>query len=181
MRIGLVRHFKVVDSTRRYWMTARKFGEWVTHYDRADVDLAAPADSPVEWDRCYSSDMIRAVRTAERLYSKPISQTELLREIGIGPVFGGTRLKLHLNLWLMLGRIGWLLNHPSQERRGDTLARARQIIDKVERENGGKSNVLLVTHGAFMPLLRRELIGRGYRGDWFARPENGRIYTYRIE
>ena len=89
-----------------------------------------------------------------------------------------SRLKFHLNVWLILGRLGWLLNHQSQESKDSTFKRAQTILNDVEENNPKNQNVLIVTHGAFMTVLKRELLHRGYQGDKFTRPRNGMIYTY---
>lgn len=50
-------------------------------------------------------------------------------------------------------------------------------IEKYDAE----SNILVVTHGAFMNVLTRELSHRGYKGKSLIRPRNGAIYIYEKE
>ena len=178
MKIGIVRHFKVEEHTTKYWMSAQQFSEWVDHYNRASIEENTMITAS-DWDCCYSSDMDRALQTTERLYQgKPVI-TPHLREIDIKPLFQ-TRLKLHLNMWLFLGRAGWIFNHPSQESRSLTSNRANHILNEIEEGYKGR-NVLIVTHGAFMMVLRKALIERGYIGDRFYKPENGRVYIFKKE
>ncbi|WP_019636556.1 histidine phosphatase family protein [Paenibacillus fonticola] len=88
--------------------------------------------------------------------------------------------KVHLNLWLLLGRFGWLLEHRSQENKQFTIERARTFLNMIEANKHKRSHnqVLIVTHGAFMKVLRHELLHRGYIGDRFSTPRNGEIYIF---
>ena len=177
MRIGLMRHYKVSINNNKIWMDSVDFSNWVKQYDQSNIYINSSFDTKFSWDVCYSSDMIRAIKTAEAIYKGRIIKTKQLREIEINPLFD-SRMRFHLNVWLILGRFGWLLNHPSQENKNSTLLRARAFLDDVEENNQEHHNVLIVSHGAFMTVLKQELNRRGYRGDKFAKPQNGRIYTY---
>lgn len=178
MKIGIVRHVKVEDHTTKYWMSAQQFRDWVDHYNRASIEENAMITAS-DWDCCYSSDMNRAIQTTNKLFHGEPVITSLLREIEIAPLFQ-TKLKLHLNMWLLLGRAGWIFNHSSQENRSLTSIRANQVLDMIE-EGCKERNILIVTHGAFMMVFRKVLIERGYRGDIFYKPEHGKIYTFEKE
>ncbi|CAH0121093.1 hypothetical protein PAE9249_03619 [Paenibacillus sp. CECT 9249] len=177
MRIGIMRHYKVNINTKKYWMTSNDFSEWVKQYDESDIDLTNITTTKIHWDVCYSSDMKRAVKTAETMYKGELITTDLLREITIRSMFR-SNVKLHLNVWLILGRFAWLINHPSQEEKYSTMERAQIFLNTVEESGKNDENVLIVTHGAFMTVLRQELLHRGYIGDKFTKPSNGRIYTF---
>lgn len=174
MRIGLVRHFKVVDDTKGLWMTSQQFDRWVEHYEQCDIAIHDNIER-AKWDCCYSSDQQRAVKTAVHFYDGEIVKTALLREVNIRSITT-TRLKLHRSVWLVVGRIGWLLNHSTQEEKKMTLLRAKEIIDEIE--STPYSNVLVTSHGAFMTVLRRELRRRGYKGKYFFKPKNGKLYLF---
>ncbi|UNK17001.1 histidine phosphatase family protein [Paenibacillus sp. N3/727] len=178
MRVGLVRHYKVIDHTTNYWMSSKDFTDWITQYNTADIYLQNKITTHQNWERCYSSDMIRAIRTAESIYNGDLIITDLLREIEIGPLFQSNH-KLHINMWLIFGRLGWFFKHRSQENKTSTFIRAKKLLDTIEGR--GDREVLIVSHGAFMTLLRRELLRRGYKGDRFTKPINGKIYTYMKE
>jgi len=175
MKIGVVRHYKVADNTTNYWMSSKEFSQWVDHYNQASIEGNTTVAAS-NWDCCYSSDMDRAVKTAEQLFNGEAVITSLLREIDINPLFQ-TNVKLHRSMWLLLGRLGWMFNHFSQENRRATTIRANAVIDVIEQSNANQ-NVLIVTHGAFMIVLRKVLVQRGYRGDSFYKPKNGKIYIY---
>ncbi|MCR8656690.1 histidine phosphatase family protein [Paenibacillus endoradicis] len=174
MKVGLVRHFSVVDITKALWMTSSEFNSWVEYYDQCDIK----SDEFIEkiyWDLCYSSDQPRSVKTAELIFKDKIITTNLLREIHIKAILQ-TKFKLHRSFWLILGRVGWLLNHSTQESKQDTILRAKRVIDEIELNDN--SNILVVTHGAFMTVLSKELKRRGYIGDNFLRPLNGKVYLF---
>jgi len=177
MRIGLMRHYKVSINNNKIWMDSVDFSNWVKEYDRSNIYINSSSNTKISWDVCYSSDLKRAIKTAEATYKGQVIKTKQLREIEINPLFD-SRLRIHLNVWLILGRFGWLLNHPSQENKNSTRLRARAFLDDVEENNQENQNVLIVSHGAFMTVLKQELYRRGYKGDKFAKPQNGRIYTY---
>ncbi|CAM3279275.1 MULTISPECIES: histidine phosphatase family protein [Paenibacillus] len=174
MKIGIVRHFKVVDDSRGRWMTSTDFNHWVEHYNQCSIQVPESSVG-LKWDICYSSDQSRAVKSAEHLFIGSIIRTDLLREIEIQACIN-TNVRLHRSFWLILGRIGWLLNHASQENKRDTLHRAKRIMDEIESNES--RNILVVTHGAFMTILKKELKRRGYKGEPFMKPENGRVYIY---
>lgn len=176
--IGVVRHFKVNFKTKQYWMTADQFNQWVEQYDQAAIEPAHPFHSTIMWDVCWSSDLLRATNTAELIYNGVAEPTELLREIGVKAVLL-IKLKLPIHIWMMLGRIAWFCSHSSQsETKQQTIQRANQIIDMVEQNYAG-ANVLLVSHGAFMKVLFKELKRRGYKGKIVMTPKNGELYLFK--
>lgn len=177
MKIGLVRHFKVIDHTRELWMTASEFNSWVEHYDQCDLKENELVH-PVNWERCYSSNQLRAAKTAQHIFKHELVITDLLREVSLNAVTD-KNIKLHRLMWLASGRIAWMLNHVSQEGKQDTLLRAKTIIDEIEQQQD--RNVLLVSHGAFMRVLKAELKSRGYTGAPFLIPRNGKVYLYEKE
>ncbi|GAA0841590.1 hypothetical protein GCM10008915_39250 [Bifidobacterium pullorum subsp. gallinarum] len=73
------------------------------------------------------------------------------------------------------------MSHTSQgESRSSTYARASAFMNEIEKYDA-ESNILVVTHGAFMNVLTRELSHRGYKGKSLIRPRNGAIYIYEKE
>lgn len=177
MKIGLVRHFKVIYKPKNSWMTSDQFNQWVEDYNNSDVNPVGHIGNDPKWEVCISSDLSRASKTAEIIYQGPIIKTDWLREIGIRSV-NQSRIKLHYNIWLILSRMAWFFSHKSQEEsKTETILRAAQIINWIE-DNYMESNVLVVSHGGIMKSLIQELFKRGYRGKGFIKPENGRLYIY---
>ncbi|EPY09264.1 phosphoglycerate mutase family protein [Paenibacillus alvei TS-15] len=176
MKIGLVRHFPVQCKPEKKWMSSADFNHWVEQYDQAEVILADPPNDNTVWDLCVSSDLSRAVATAEHIYKGRIITTHRLREIGMRSVLQ-SNVKLPHSVWLILSRLAWLFSHPSQEEtKRQTLTRVREVIDWIEAEN--QSNVLVVCHGALMKVVHKELVRRDFKGkgDW--KPQNGKLYVY---
>ncbi|BFH68461.1 MAG: histidine phosphatase family protein [Paenibacillus dendritiformis] len=177
MNIGFVRHFKVASQPDNRWMTPEQFNQWVERYNHSDVHAGAFLDCDLKWDVCLSSDLYRAAKTAQLIYGGPVILTAQLREIGMSWP-GSSQLRLHYYAWQMMARLAWYLSHPSQEEsRRESVMRARQFIDHIE-ENYRQSNVLVVSHGAFMKCLIQELLRRGYKGKRPYKPKNGKLYTY---
>lgn len=177
MKIGLVRHFKVAHQPGCKRMTVDQFNEWVEIYNNSDIIPGDCDSTGHEWDVCLSSDLPRAVHTASLIYSGDVLYTEQLREVEIATTLQ-TGIKLHRYVWLGLGRIAWYFNHSSQpESRTSTLLRTKELIEHLERDFKA-SNVLLVTHGAFMKVLAQQLSLRGYRGKRIVHPRNGKLYVY---
>lgn len=179
--IGLVRHFRVVvRRPKRAWLTAEQFNAWMDLYDYADIEPVDFDPNGQEWDQCISSDLPRAAATAGGIFPGTVRYTDKLREIKFAAVnLPGVRL--HYNLWLLLGRLAWYFGHRSQpEGRQATEQRAREVADLLQAEYSA-ANVLTVTHGAFMQVLVKELRTRGYTGSRILHPRNGKLYVFQFE
>jgi len=176
MKIGLVRHFPVQCKPEKKWMSSADFNHWVEQYDQAEVILADPPNDNTVWDLCVSSDLSRAVATAEHIYKGRIITTHRLREIGMRSVLQ-SNVKLPHIVWMILSRLAWLCSHSSQEEtKQQTLSRVKEVIDWIEAEN--QSNVLVICHGALMKVVHKELVQRDYKGKVEWKPQNGKLYVY---
>jgi broad specificity phosphatase PhoE len=177
MKISLVRHFKVDYKPSKKWMNSNEFNQWVNVYDESNILVDTDMlDKTFLCDICFSSDLTRAIKTAEMLHSGTIIRSTLLREIDVKSVFQ-VRMRLHYNIWLLMGRLAWYFSHRSQsETRDQTLLRVRKFIDIIESSK--ESNILVVSHGALMRFLAKELRKRGYRGRGFLKPGNGESYCF---
>ncbi|HEY0838259.1 MAG TPA: histidine phosphatase family protein [Azospirillum sp.] len=178
MKIGLVRHFEVI---RGYpvggWLTQDTFNQWMREYDESDVRIGAADLGGIAWDRCYSSDLPRALKTAAVLHAGPIVTTDRLREPAIRPFFTTSRVGLPFWTWTLMLRLAWLTSHPSQaEVKRAFLANVQGMADELLSHADG--NTLVVGHAGFMIFLRRELLRRGLTGPRFRLPENGRLYVF---
>lgn len=177
MKIGVVRHHKVELGPHQGWLTGEQFKEWVVQYDAAGILHTDVQEDDHVWDYCLCSDLPRAADTAHRIYRGDIRHTDLLREIQMAaPGIPGIRLPLFI--WLALGRIAWVAGHSSQpESRRDTVQRAKAVMDLLEAKPQ-QENVLVVTHGAFMKVILKELRHRKYKGKGMIHPRNGQLYVY---
>lgn len=178
MRIGLVRHFSV-DCPRKFLQTAEEFREWVKLYDCSAIKLADMTVDASQWERCYCSDLPRAIETARHLYRGSITQSMLLREVPIAPV-DIPKIKLPWALWLLAGRLAWLFSHHSQpETIKHTRDRVRRLVADILQKS--ETRVLVVTHGFLMLQIQRELIAQGFRGDSFKAAKYGTVYSFEKE
>lgn len=175
MNIGLVRHFKV-NCDVSFLMTANEFIEWVKKYDNSNVVENEFTSENIKWDKCFSSDLRRATRTSERIFSGDIIKTQLLREVPIAPICK-TNLKLPYIFWCISGRVAWFLQHKSQvEKKRDTLKRVNKFLDVIQEESN--INILVVCHGFLISILQKEIKKRGFEGQKVRRPKNGRLYLF---
>lgn len=107
----------------------------------------------VHFDTAYSSDLKRAVHTAEILYGKPIANANRvheLRERNFGALDGkpehflkeGNEKKLD-----MTHEEGWVFKHvPDMESDHELSTRFLLALEKVAKNNQGKT-ILVVAHG----------------------------------
>jgi broad specificity phosphatase PhoE len=177
MKVGLVRHFKVKKGyPKKTFITTNELIQWFEEYDTADIEDGEIELCGIEWKRCFASDLPRAVKTAEKIYSGNIVKMKELREIPVYPIFK-RNVKLPFLLWAILVRAAWLVNHKSQlESKTDCIKRIGAVLDDILSQS--EEDVLIVSHGALMMFMRKELVKRGFRGPAFKTPENGKLYIF---
>ncbi len=176
MKVGLVRHFKV---TRGYpqtkTVTRNEMLQWMEEYEASDVEPIPVDLSGTHWTKCITSDIPRAIRTAQTIYPGETIITQDLREVPFQPPFK-RNIALSGRLWYTLITIGVFLSHPSQpEGRKDIVKRVRKVMCEVIATG---EDTLIVSHGAIMKYLRRELLRRGFRGPKTEIEINGKLYEY---
>ncbi|PRR82514.1 histidine phosphatase family protein [Clostridium vincentii] len=173
MKIGIVRHFKV-DFKPKKLMNHNDFNEFVTSYDNATVIYNDTNINSDEWDRCYCSDLTRAIKTAESIYNKNLQRTELLREVEMYPMWK-LKFKIPSVIWSILSRVAWEINHKSQlETINDTKERAKAFLQQIDINK--LESILIVSHGFFLLTLVKELKLLGFNGDIPKRIKNGYLY-----
>jgi len=178
MKVGLVRHFAVDYECPHRWqlMTPEQFVNWVNEYNKAEVIPKKCELNSTVWDKCYSSDLPRAIKTAQALFDGEIVEAKMLREVVIYPPTT-KNVKLPLALWLAMGRIAWILSHESQmETKKDFEQRLSGIVEEMILKERG--NILLVSHGFLMIFLRKELVKLGFNGPNFKVPCPGKLYIF---
>jgi len=175
MRIGLVRHFPVEQQFPRGWKSTSELLEWRRQYDASPV-IIGPADiGSFKWTKCLSSDLERAVQTAQAVYSGPVEQTPLLREADFAPFKTG---RLRLPVWVWRGMLGlsWATGHRSQRANRDEFRRrVVAAADLLEEKNG---DVLVVSHAGTMSYLSKEIRRRGFDGPKLRMPKHATLYVY---
>ncbi|MGM9956502.1 MAG: histidine phosphatase family protein [Peribacillus sp.] len=175
MKIGLVRHFKVNhDFPTGKYVTADFMDQWFKDYDEADIVYGETPLLDVEWKACYTSDMSRAVKTAEHIYPDKIIQMKELREIPSPPLKG--KVKLPFILWAIWIRCSSFLNKQTRLEIKKAEKRINQALDQILAN--GEQDTLIVSHAALMVYIRKELIRRGFSGPKYAVASNGRLYMF---
>jgi broad specificity phosphatase PhoE len=180
MKIGLVRHFKVLQDYPYVikMVSQSQILEWFNEYDRADVEASSTEMGGMKWDICFTSDLHRARKTAAMIYKGRIIEKEDLREFKMYPIFK-KNVRLPFLFWPVLIRVAWYFNLKSQiGHKLESLKKVKEFVDEIVSADW--ENILIVSHAALMMYLRKELIRRGFRGPKFRKAENGRLYVYEI-
>ncbi|WP_066503595.1 phosphoglycerate mutase family protein [Abyssisolibacter fermentans] len=175
MKIGLIRHFKV-DCTYPKLMNSDEYNKWVNNYDIADVIENNVNLGKITWEKCFASDLYRAIKTAESVFKGEIIKTDILREVPMS-AFTSKNLRLPCLIWSFVSRIAWLYSHESQkETKKETIDRINNFVQKIIKLN--ESNILVVSHGFFMYFLQKELIKNGFTGKRFTKVRNGTLFIF---
>lgn len=175
MRIGLIRHFRV-NLYRAGFMTSKEYDKYSYDYDRSNV-IPNEVVIDEEWDKCYCSSLSRAITTARTVYHGEIVISDKLVEI---PSAAGikTNLRLPYFFWAVLNRSTWGRNHVAHpEGRTSTLKRINEILEVILKED--KENILIVSHAGTLYEIEKMLLRKGFRGDRFMKPKNGKLYVFR--
>ncbi|WP_114570833.1 histidine phosphatase family protein [Exiguobacterium flavidum] len=174
-KIGLVRHHRVMEGyPTRGFITAQDIEEWLERYDRSAIDIKPIELDETEWAACFSSDLSRAMQTAESVYEKEIVVTELLRELPF-PVLK-TKLRLPFFGWVVLARLAAPFNPRIKEQIKEANTRIEILLNQLKMLP--HDNILLIGHGGMMLLMRSALKRRGFSGPRFGHPRNGILYVF---
>lgn len=173
MKVGLVRHFKVKKQLpKNIFVTSTDLKQWFDEYDIAEIEESEVNLNEVMWKRCFASDLPRAIKTAEKIYSGNIITMKELRELQLKLPLE-KELKLPFLFWAILIKLGFLT--------------PREYIKNVKKQIGTfldeklltyNEDILIVSHGGLMIYLREGLMKRGFRGPKFKIPENGQLYIF---
>lgn len=174
MKIGLIRHFKV-DLKKNRFMTSKEYNQYMFEYDRSEV-IPNEVVIDKEWDKCFCSSLSRAVTTAKTVYDGEIIITDKLIEIP-SAAWRNTNIRVPYTIWVMFNRIAWIRNYMSQpEGRRITIKRINGIIDIILKEKD--KNILIVSHAGTLYEIQKILIRKGFRGNYFIKPQNGKLYIF---
>ncbi len=174
MKLGLVRHFKVITDEKKY-LSPNEFAEAMKRYDVAPVQPNGININSAEWDICFCSTLPRAITTAETIYDKTIIKTELAVEVPIAP-FTKVNMKLPLSFWHIGARMAWYRSCKSQK---ENIEGTRERINNFYKliKNSGYSNILIVAHGYFLHMFYQEMKKKGFSGEVDLNIHNGTLYT----
>lgn len=175
MKVGLVRHFKVQRGYPNKIISSNELMKWVDEYDASDIVENEIDLGDIDWNKCYSSDLSRAAKTAKHAYSGDVVYLKELREITLSPFFRSS-LKLPLFIHLIFIRIAWFFNHKSQpQSKKNVIKRMNVLLDYILLNH---EDVLIVGHGGIMVFMRKELLNRGFTGPKFRRADHGKVYIF---
>lgn len=173
MKLGLVRHFKVITN-EKYFLSTEEFEQAMFNYDVAPVSENKLKINSDDWDICYCSTLPRAITTAETIYNREIIKTDLLIEVPITP-FTKRNIKLPLTLWHIGARIAWYKKYKSQiENRDDTKKRINEFYKMIK--DSDYENILIVSHGYFLRMFYEEMKKKGFKGEIDLNVQNGKLY-----
>lgn len=173
MKIGLVRHFKVKKQLpKNILVRSTDLKKWFDEYDIAEIEESEVNLNEVIWDRCFASDLPRAIKTAEKIYSGNIIQMKELREVQLNLPLKKD-VKLPFLFWAILIKLGFLTPR-------NYIKNVKKQIETFldEKLLNYNEDILIVSHGALMIYLREELLKRGFIGPKFKIPENGQLYIF---
>jgi hypothetical protein len=174
MKIGLVRHFKVNHPfPEKSLLSKSEVIAWFEKYDNdGNIEFKKVDLGNINWERCYSSSMVRAVHTSKYIYNGEIIEVTGLKELDILHRLSG-RVKLPFLLWAIIVRLkSFSSNKDTNEFKNKIVA----FVDEIMANN--ESNILIVSHWFVMRILRKELMKRGMTGDDFKPNDYGMLYIY---
>jgi len=165
--IYLVRHGESESNKQR--IIAGHADPELTEEGKEQVRRTKQKLAHVAFDEVYSSDLKRAVHTAEILYGKPVEAAKrmhVLRERNFGSLEGGAQ-----DVYNESGRRreslpeaeGWHYKHvPDMESDHELVSRFGAGLEKIARSNPGKT-ILVVAHGGAIRTLIMKLTGYTYK------------------
>ncbi|GAL83653.1 phosphoglycerate mutase family protein [Sporocytophaga myxococcoides] len=174
MKIGLVRHFKVNHPfPEKTLLSKSDLVKWFAEYDnKVEIQSKVVDLSGVNWHCCYSSPLIRAVKTAKHIYNGNITEIPELKELDIVHRLSD-KLKLPFLMWgFIIRMISFTANNDTDRFKNGIIAFVDNVIAKNEKD------FLIVSHWFVMRVIRQELIKRGFVGDNFKSNDYGRLYVF---
>jgi broad specificity phosphatase PhoE len=173
MKVGLVRHFRVKHAyPENTFIHYRELVKWFEHYESADVEYKDVDMCGIKWHKCYASAAPRALKTAGHIFNGNIIKCNELTELAFLPLVN-RKLRLPLVLWAMFIRYRALSsNHLTNQFK----MRIKLFADELMANNN--KNILICSHGFVMMFLQKELLQRGFKGNRFKTPANGKIYIF---
>ena len=158
MKLGLVRHFKVITEEKTF-LSSSEFADAMKNYDKAPIHGNGLKINSSDWDVCFTSTLPRAISTAEAIFSGKIIKSDLLVEVPISP-FTKKNIKRPSFIWHIGSRIAWYKSHRSQQ---ENISGTRERIKIFQNMivNSDYKKILIVSHGYFLRIFFEEMRKRG--------------------
>lgn len=182
MRIGLVRHFQVDKPYLEGFIRSGDFSKWMEEYDHHNVFPREVELRDIDWNKCYASDLSRAITTAEEIYNGEITQTPLIREISMqftDEFDENTEITQEFHNWSIYSMLSWAKDNGEIVKEPISMSRERvdRFLNELFENSNEDDNILLVCHGMIMTVLDDELRKRGFDGDRVVAAKNGDIFV----
>ncbi|WP_411349957.1 histidine phosphatase family protein [Paenibacillus sp. WLX2291] len=156
-------------------VTVSELVTWLEEYDVAEIELGTTDLRGLNWELCFASDLPRAIKTAQSIYSGEIIIMPELREI-TPPTFN-TELRFPFIGWAAFARIAPLLSRRYKRMVAEANARIDRALDVILASEA--EHILIVSHWALMLYMRKQLIKRGFTGPRMRMVENGKLHLFR--
>lgn len=164
MRLILIRHGESVGNREGFWQGQLDYPLTANGVKQARLLAEWLADEKI--DALYSSDLVRAKKTAEFIaayHGLPVTTTPLLREINLGRFQGLTRKQVE-ERYPEWAHVDW---HQSGledvEQIGELFHRAKEFIHQLWTAYKDK-RIVAVTHGGFINGLLMALLNISWQG-----------------
>ncbi|RKL66151.1 histidine phosphatase family protein [Salipaludibacillus neizhouensis] len=124
------------------------------------IKLAGKALSNVNIDHFITSDLGRAVKTCEAIakhHSKKVESSQMVREIGLGPLQGKTRDQMYEEFPNLQPNMLLTSGIKGTETLDEISNRCEKVVEKLLDNHAGKT-VAIVSHGGFISIMLMFLI-----------------------
>lgn len=182
MKIGLVRHFEVDKKYLDGYIKSEDFSKWMKEYDYADVFPREIDLRGIDWNKCYSSDLSRAVTTAEAIYDGKIIKTPLIREIAMqftDEFHKDIETTQKFFNWSIYSMLKWAKDKEEvvKEPINESRQRVEKFLVELFENSEEDDNILIVCHGMIMTVIEDKLRLKGFKGDRVVAAKNGEIFV----
>ncbi|WP_341280346.1 histidine phosphatase family protein [Paenibacillus sp. FSL H8-0537] len=132
--------------------------------------------SKEEWHHIYSSDLQRALVTAETVAARlgggmAVKQDERLREMGGGLLEGMTEAERILKWGADWRKVDW-----QGESHESVIGRGFEVLREISHNHPGQ-NILIVSHGALIGRCLKELVPDAYKNEPLQNTSISTIYA----
>jgi broad specificity phosphatase PhoE len=165
--IYLVRHGES-ESNRQGIISGHSDYE-LTEQGKEQVRQTKQELGHIHFDEVYSSDLMRAIQTAEILYGKPVEESNkmhVLRERDFGSLDGKPQdvyNEYSLQKQRMTKKERWTSKHvPDMESDEELAKRFLPAVEKIARDNAGKT-ILIAAHGSAIRTAIMQITGYTYK------------------
>ncbi|MED4130233.1 histidine phosphatase family protein [Shouchella miscanthi] len=125
------------------------------------ADAVAEFTKSLSIDQIYTSDLTRALHTAQAItkkHNQSLKETTLLREVHLGSIQGKTREDIYTLYPHLKGKPLVGADIEGSETTDDLSERCEQLFALLKEKHANDESVLLVSHGGFISMVLTYLI-----------------------